>query len=223
MNYEASVLLPLYKQLNDQPIVNDMKEIIFAKVDIDMNLATGILDFGVRKSNINYLTKEENWYMSKDLDVQKMSDITIWNLIKDSTNQVNSNYGYLVYSKGNFNQIYHVIKKLKEDRNTRQAVIFYNRPSIHLECNDLGGKDFICTFYQHFFIRDNKLHCIVNMRSNDCIYGTFNDYPWFYLVYNDVFNSLENVEKGTMTFVANSFHCYKRHFELLEKIAKLNC
>lgn len=218
MNYEAEQFLPLYKELNNQPIINNMKELIHIKVDIDMNKATGILDFGVRKSSVDYLTKENNWYMSKDLDVQKMSDITIWNLIKDSTNQVNSNYGYLVYSKGNFNQIAHVIKKLKEDRNTRQAVIIYNRPSMHLEYNDLGGKDFICTFYQHFFIRDNKLNCIVNMRSNDCIYGTFNDIPWFYLVYNDVFNSLENVEKGSMLYVANSFHCYERHFELLEKI-----
>jgi len=216
MNYEASVLLPLYKQLNKQPITNGMKEIIFAKVEFDMNQATGILDFGVRKSNEDYLHKEKEWYASKSLNA--LTDITIWNNIKDLSGQVNSNYGHLVYSKSNFNQFFHTIKKLKEDRNTRQAVIIYNRPSMHLECNDLGGKDFICTMYNHFLIRENKLHCIVSMRSNDCIFGTFNDLPWFFLVYNDVFNNLENVEKGSMIYVANSFHCYERHFELLEKI-----
>lgn len=220
MNYEASVLLPLYKQLNSQPIINEMKEIIFAKAEFDMNKVTGNIDFGVRKSNKNYLDKEKEWYASKNLDVSIMSDITIWNNIKDISGQVNSNYGYLVYSKGNFNQFHHVVKKLKEDKNTRQAIILYNRPSIHLEANDLGGKDFICTLAQHFFIRDNKLDCITNMRSNDCIFGTFNDLPWFFLVYNDVFNQLDNIEKGTLTFVANSFHCYERHFDLLEKLTK---
>lgn len=220
MNYEASVLLPLYKQLNKQPITNGMKEIIFAKVEFDMNQATGILDFSVRKSNEDYLHKEKEWYASKSLNA--LTDITIWNNIKDLSGQVNSNYGYLVYSKGNFNQFHHVVKKLKEDRNTRQAIILYNRPSIHLEANDLGGKDFICTLAQHFFIRDNKLDCIVSMRSCDAFYGLFYDLPWFENVYNDVFNQLDNIEKGTLTFVANSFHCYERHFDLLEKLTKTN-
>jgi len=222
MNYEAMQFLPLYQQLNKQPIVNDMKELLFIRVDLDMNRTTGILDFTARKSNKDYLTKEKEWYLSKDLSTQKMFDIAIWNAVKDSSNQVNSNYGYLVYSKGNFNQIEHVVKKLKEDKNTRQAVIIYNRPSIHLEWDDLGSKDFICTFYQHFFIRDNKLDCITSMRSNDCIFGTFNDIPWFEYVYNDVFSRLDGgIEKGTLVFTANSFHCYSRHFSVLDKIASL--
>lgn len=216
MNYEANVLLSLYKQLNEQPVINDMKEIIFAKAEFDMNKATGIIDFGVRKSNEDYLHKEKEWYASKSLNA--LTDITIWNNIKDLSGQVNSNYGYLVYSKGNFNQFHHVVKKLKEDRNTRQAIILYNRPSIHLEAKDLGGRDFICTLAQHFFIRDNKLHCIVSMRSCDAFYGLFYDLPWFEIVYNNVFNSLENIEKGSMIFTANSFHCYKKHFSVLENI-----
>ena len=216
MNYEAEVLLPLYKQLNEQPIINGMKEIIFAKAEFDMNKTTGIIDFGVRKSNEDYLHKEKKWYKSKSLNA--LTDIKIWNDIKDLSGQVNSNYGYLVYGKGNFNQFNHVVKKLKEDRNSRQAIIIYNRPSIHLEWNDLGSKDFICTLFQHFFIRNNKLDCIVSMRSNDCIFGTFNDLPWFFEVYNDVFNQLENVEKGKLIFTANSFHCYKKHFTVLENI-----
>ena len=220
MNYEAKVLLPLYKQLNAQPIHNNMKEIIFTKTDFDMTKATGIIDFGIRKSNEEYLHKETNWYKSKSLNA--LTDIKIWNDIKDVSGQINSNYGYLVYSKGNYNQFAHVVKKLKEDKNTRQAVILYNRPSIHLEHNDLGSKDFICTFYQHFFIRNNKLDCITSMRSNDCIYGTFNDLPWFFNVYNDIFNQLNNVEKGTMSFITNSFHCYEKHFEILSKISKID-
>lgn len=62
------------------------------------------------------------------------------------------------------------------------------------------------------------------MRSNDCVFGIFNDLPWFEYVYNDMYqrllNRYINLEKGSLTYIANSFHCYERHFGVLEKIAE---
>jgi len=95
-----------------------------------------------------------------------------------------------------------------------------------LEYNALNCSDFICTNFQHFFIRNNTLQCVTSMRSNDCIFGSFNDIPWFVYVYNDMYTKLlttySDLKKGSMVFVPNSFHAYERHFDLVKQIALEN-
>lgn len=109
------------------------------------------------------------------------------------------------------------------ERQSFQQDIIYNRPTIHEDAYEDEKHDFICTLYQQFFIRNNRLECITNMRSNDCIFGIFNDSPWFEYVYNDMYQKLltkyKDLEKGSLIYIANSFHCYERHFEVLERIA----
>lgn len=226
MNYEAGVLAPIYKELNrKEKQANGTKEILFMNAQFDMNKATGKIEFESRKSNEDYLKKELDWYLSLDPTIEKVKDVKIWNSIcskEDST--VNSQYGILVYGEENGNQFQKVLDSLIKDKDSRQAVIIYTRPSIHEEAYEGGKHDFICTFYQQFFIRNNRLECITNMRSNDCIFGIFNDLPWFEYVYNDMYRSLlnkyTNLEKGKLTYVANSFHCYERHFGVLERITE---
>lgn len=226
MNYEAEVLLPIYKELNKQEKQgNGTKEILFMNAKFDMNRVTGKIEFASRKSNEDYLKKELDWYLSLDPTIEKVKDVKIWQNIcskKDLT--VNSQYGILVYGESNGYQFQKAFDSLIKDKDSRQAVIIYNRPSIHEDAYEDGKHDFICTFYQQFFIRNNRLECITNMRSNDCIFGIFNDLPWFEYVYNDMYgkllNKYTNLEKGNLVYVANSFHCYERHFNLLERIAE---
>lgn len=225
MNYEAAVLSPIYKELSKQEKQeNGTKEILFMHVSFDMSKVTGKVEFASRKSNENYLKRELDWYLSLDPTIEKVKDVKIWQNIcskKDST--VNSQYGILVYGEENNNQFQKALDSLIKDKDSRQAVIIYNRPSIHEDAYRDGKHDFICTFYQQFFIRNDRLECITNMRSNDCIFGIFNDLPWFECVYNDMYRELlktyPNLEKDKLIYIANSFHCYERHFELLNKIA----
>lgn len=225
MNYEAAVLSPIYKELSKQEKQeNGTKEILFMNAVFDMNKVTGKIEFASRKSNEDYLKKELDWYLSLDPTIEKVKDIKIWQNIcskKDST--VNSQYGILVYGEENSCQFQKALDSLIKDKDSRQAVIIYNRPSIHEDAYRDGKHDFICTFYQQFFVRNSRLECITNMRSNDCIFGIFNDLPWFEYVYNDMYRELlktyPNLEKDKLIYIANSFHCYERHFELLNKIA----
>lgn len=227
MNYEAEVLHPIYKELSRQEKQgNGTKEILFMRACFDMNKVTGKIEFTGRKSNEDYLKKELDWYLSLDPTIEKVKDVKIWQNIcskKDFT--VNSQYGILVYGEENGCQFQKALESLNKDKDSRQAVIIYNRPTIHEDAYKDGKHDFICTFYQQFFIRNNRLMCITNMRSNDCIFGIFNDLPWFEYVYNDMYSKLlaryTNLEKGNLVYVANSFHCYERHFELLDRIALL--
>lgn len=219
----------LQEKLKNEDFVIDKSGVKIVEV-IDANIKEldpfqEKLNFKGKKTNEEYVKKEKQWYLSMDLRIIGwVDDVAIWNYCcsKDEKKTINSNYGYLVYSKENHNQFYNCLNTLKNHKDSRQAVILYNRPSIHNEWNESGKSDFICTFYQHFFIRNNKLICITNMRSNDCVFGLFNDLPWFFYVYRDMYNKLlesyPNLEKGFINFNANSLHVYERHFDLLSKI-----
>ena len=135
MNYEAEVLHPIYKELNDQEKQdNGTKEMLFMNAAFDMNSVTGKIEFESRKSNEDYLKKELSWYLSLDPTIEKVGDVKIWQNIcskKDST--VNSQYGILVYGEENGSQFQKAFESLVNDKDSRQAVIIYNRPSIHEE------------------------------------------------------------------------------------------
>ena len=44
--------------------------------------------------------------------------------------------------------------------------------------NCQGMSDFICTNAVSYMIRDDELISVVQMRSNDVVYGYKNDYAW---------------------------------------------
>ena len=96
--------------------------------------------------------------MSQDLSIKGwMDDIKIWQFCasKDDKQEINSNYGWCVFSEANGNQYENCLKKLQADPNSREAMLIYTRPSIHHDAVENGKHDFICTNYSHFFIRNN--------------------------------------------------------------------
>jgi len=232
MNNVAKQFYPYYlelynKLLNEEFVIDKsgvkMVEIIAPRVEIDLN-EDGFIDFVSRKSPRKYIELETDWYKSNLLSIEKVSNIEIWNKVCDKNKEVNSNYGYLVYGRGNFNQFDNCLEKLKSHKESRQAIILYNRPSMHYEWNSFGGSDFTCTLSQQFFIRNDSLNCVTSMRSNDSIFGTFSDVPWFTFVIKDMyFRLLETypeIKLGVHVFIPNSFHCYEKHFSLLRDIVE---
>jgi thymidylate synthase len=56
--------------------------------------------------------------------------------------------------------------------------MIYTRPSMQFEYNRAGMSDFMCTNTVQYLIRGGNVHAIVNMRSNDVVFGYKNDYAW---------------------------------------------
>jgi len=231
MNENAKRLQPLYqelaKKIDEQDFLTDKSgvrvvELIAPRVVLDPR--EGSVDFEAKKSPSKYIQKESDWYHSHELNIARVSDVEIWNKVCDVNNEVNSNYGNLVYSRNNFSQFSSVEETLKQHKESRQGLIIYTRPSIHLEWNSHGASDFICTNYQQFFIRNDKLHCVTSMRSQDAIFGTLNDLPFFHSVMTHMWQRLveayTHLSIGDHIFIPNSFHAYERHFELVKQIAK---
>lgn len=167
--------------------------------------------------NYEYINREFEWYLSQSLDVNDIPGNVpqIWQDISDKDGMINSNYGYLIYSTENFEQYRKVKDELKKNPNSRRAVMIYTRPTMHEEYNVNGMSDFICTNAVQYLIRDNKLHAVVQMRSNDVVFGYRNDYAWQNQVLHDLARDL-NIDCGDITWQVGSLHVYERHFKFIE-------
>ncbi len=198
-----------------QPRDLKVKEAILSNFVI--NPKQPIADFPQRNFNWKYLAGEMAWYLKQDRDVDYIGNFSnFWSRITNpDTNEINSNYGSLVFNKEQFGW---VIDSLEQDKNSRQDIMFFNSPKFQFE----GNKDFVCTMYANFFIRHNILHMKVQMRSNDIFYGLTFDAPFFAFLQQSVYLKLKEtypeLELGMYYHFADNLHFYERHFELAEQI-----
>ena len=182
------------------------------------------------KPNVKYQHAELDWYKSQSLNVNDLQKYygkvpVIWKEHAASKDGwINSNYGWMIYSKENGSQYDNAIKKLKEDRNTRQASMIYTRPSMHHDWDYQGKSDFCCTNAVTYYIKKDEfgydnVHACVQMRSNDAVFGYLNDFYWQYEVLSDVAYDL-GISQGDIFWQAQSLHVYERHFHHVEEYCK---
>jgi len=192
-----------------------VKESILSNFVIDPK--EPIANFDKRKFNWKYLAGELAWYLDQDRDVDFIGSFSnFWGtLTNPGTNEINSNYGSLIFNKEQFGW---VIDSLVADKNSRQAIMFFNQPKFQFE----GNKDFVCTMYANFFIRDNKLNMKVQMRSNDIFYGLTFDAPFFSFLLQSVHIKLmetyPDLQLGDYYHFTDNLHFYERHFSLADSI-----
>lgn len=150
-----------------------------------------------------------------------------WNACctQDDKKEVNSNYGWCVFSEENGSQYDNCLEVLKKDKTTRNAIIMYNRPSIYKDYKRDGMHDMICTLASQFFIRqidgEDTLIMVHYMRSNDIRYGFIcSDLAWNCFVYQNMYEDLKSVypdlKTGFIRWTSNSMHLYSRHFDDLK-------
>jgi thymidylate synthase len=192
----------------------EVSELMYAGYAVDPTQP--IANFSSREFNWKYFAGELVWYLNKDNDIDYINQFSgFWKGITNpNTNEINSNYGSLLFGE----QLQWVTDSLKKDKNTRQAIAFLNQPKYQFE----GNKDFVCTMYLNFSIREDKLDMKVQMRSNDIFYGLTFDAPFFALVHQHVYLWLKStypeLSLGTYYHFADNIHFYERHYALAEKI-----
>jgi len=177
--------------------------------------------------NDEYIKREIDWYLSESLYVYDIPEKTpeIWKQISSTKGKINSNYGQLIFSKENHKQYNHVCQQLLSDPNSRRAVMIYQRPTMHDDFSVDGMSDFICTNAVQYMVRDNALHAVVQMRSNDVVFGYRNDYAWQKFVLDRLVKDLNDFGENTysagdITWQVGSLHVYERHFKFIDKEIK---
>ena len=184
-------------------------------------------DYILREPNYDYIKREIEWYESQSLNVYNIPGETpaIWKACADVNGEINSNYGWMIWSKENGSQYNNCIWQLVNDPVTRNAVMIYNRPSMHVDATSNHKHDFCCTYAVQCFLNPTddgySLKYIVYQRSQDAIFGYNNDINWHLYVYKLMQKELSEKLKcpiKTELIECNdgSLHVYERHFKFLE-------
>ena len=232
-----SFLYPLYNKITNKEFVNTganasqtvgqetYVELIARKVQLDPYAPYIYIDKNFQTPK-KYVKAELDWYKSMDLSIighEGIESNPTWQscCTKDEKKEINSNYGWCVFSEENGSQYDNCLEVLKKDKTTRNAIIMYNRPEIYKDYKRDGMHDMICTFMSHFFIRNNRLYMIHNMRSNDVRYGFIcSDLAWNCFVYQNMYedskSTYPDLEVGTIIWTSDSMHLYSRHFDDLK-------
>ena len=185
----------------------------------------------IREPNYNYFNRELEWYKSESLNVNDIPGGApeMWRICASPSGYINSNYGWMIWSKDNGYQFDSCFKKLLDDPHTREACMIYNRPSMQEEYNKDGMHDFCCTYSVQCFLNEdeqNKTHLkyIVYMRSNDAVFGFDNDSLWHQNVQLMLANKLSQKDALNKEIIcdniiwhAGSLHVYERHFKYLDE------
>jgi thymidylate synthase len=108
------------------------------------------------------------------------------------------------------------IDKLRNDSDTRQAVITLWNPNLD---NQPNKRDYPCTILHQFRIRNNKLNMSVYMRSNDVWLGAAYDFFQFTRV-QIAMASVLGIEPGKYAHHVGSLHIYEQHYDSAESLKK---
>ncbi|HOY80529.1 MAG TPA: thymidylate synthase [Rhodoglobus sp.] len=126
-------------------------------------------------------------------------------------------YGPRIRSWNGEDQLENVIRLLREDPMTRQAVISIWDPASDLTSETL---DRPCNNWLHFLTRDGVLNLNIAIRSNDVMWGWsgINFFEWSVLL--EVVASCTGLKVGNLYFNVSSLHLYERHFEKAKRIVE---
>jgi len=119
-------------------------------------------------------------------------------------------------------QFEYISKAFERDPYTRQAVITIGDPAkdcfgeAHILKNTM---DFPCTKSLHFQRTGDRLDLIVHMRSNDFVWGACGVNIFNFTFIQEYFAQILGLKVGSYYHVADNFHYYDYHRELLSEIA----
>jgi len=181
------------------------------------------------KPSDEYINHELIWYRSHSCNINDIygddrEPPKAWQLSANKYGEINSNYGCLINSDKYYGQYGMALDELLYNKDSRRATMIYQRPSIWVEYEEDGKNDFICTNAVTYYVRDGELHAVVQMRSNDVVYGYKNDYAWQLHVLEELvhdYNSckkytIEEVKPGDIIWQVQNLHVYERHFDLVK-------
>lgn len=145
------------------------------------------------------------WYLS-GTSALKFIQYYIRQYVHDSEDgsTIHGAYGPRLFDANGINQIENIIQLLRKKPRSRRAVIqIFSAADIARE-----RKEIPCTSTLQFLMPDNKLSLVVNMRSNDALYGLPHDVFAFTMLQEIVARTLD-VEIGKYVHFVGSMHLYE--------------
>ena len=219
----------LLKDVYNNPefeVFGDFKECLNVSFTLSNIMNNEVINH-YKAPNYKYAKEYFKHIISGNTNVNKLAEINpIVKKFTDSTGlptNFTSQYGPRIKS-----QLPRVIKLLKEDTHTRRAVINILDKDDKIIWDIETTHEYPCTNIIHFFIRKNKLHCLVQMRSNNMVNTITYDVYIFTNLMKYVYNKLKKIEEigykglqwGNYHHQISSAHIFNRDNKLVELILK---
>lgn len=134
----------------------------------------------------------------------------------DSHLDFNSNYGIYAYSEYGLDKC---IERLAKNNMTRQAMFCINNN----EAMSDRSIDKLCTNTIQFFIRNNRLQMVIQMRASNFItllpYDSFMFCFWYFYVFNKLYNeyNMKDLKIDYINIYASTIHYYKKNLDNINK------
>jgi len=184
-----------------------IREIIDAKLVLKNPLAR--LSISESRSTPFSAFGEFLWYYSGRRDLEFIEYyIRRYKNWSDDGETIYDAYGPRIKGEDDFpNQLMNIINLLKRRRNSKKAVIqIYSGEDLDKHIN-LSVKNIPCTLGFQFLIRDDELTMIVNMRSNDVIWGLPHDL-FSFTMFQEIVAREVGCELGEYVHNVGSLHYY---------------
>ncbi len=147
------------------------------------------------------------WYLSGKNDLSFIEYfLKAYHKSAEADGLIHGAYGPRLFPKDRPSQIEQVIDRLENKPTTRQAVIqLFDSADIAIGTQ---YKDVPCTCTIQFLCREQRLSCIVNMRSNDAYKGLPHDIFCFTMIQEMVAKRL-GLDLGEYHHIIGSLHLYE--------------
>ena len=170
-----------------------------------------------RDANPFFHLMEGLWMLAGCNDVEWISRYNnTFSQFSDNGITFNAAYGYRWRKHFNRDQLDELVKMLKDEPNTRRAVISMWDP--YADFNQ-SGKDFPCNLNIAFRIRKDKLTMTVFNRSNDIIWGAYGANAVHMSMLQEYIAARVGIEIDRYTQVSNDYHAY---VEVLDRVGSPN-
>lgn len=149
------------------------------------------------------------WYLAKSNDLAFIQHYISRYKKSADGDVIHGGYGPRLFNWRTINQFKNVEERLKRNPDSRRAVIqLFDGCDIAEKHNDVP-----CTCTLQFMVRQNQLHLVTYMRSNDAFWGLPHDVFCFTMLQEIMARKL-SIEIGTYKHMVGSLHLY---VDLMEK------
>ncbi|MCA9232920.1 MAG: thymidylate synthase [Planctomycetales bacterium] len=155
------------------------------------------------------------WYLTKDDDPEFIAAyIPKYRDEVGPSGRINGAYGPRLFSAYGLDQIEAVVELLHRKPDTRRAVI-----QLYAGTDLRTDEEVPCTTTLQFFIRENQLHLMASLRSNDAYFGLPHDIFFFTMVQEMIATRMK-LKLGEYRQMVGSFHLYGKHQERAARYRK---
>ena len=194
-----------------RPRGRDVREKIGIQYKYD--LSNSVITLAERNMNYGFMFAEAAWILSGRNDLDYITKyMKSYSNYSDDGLTLNGAYGPKIVD-----QLSWCKEQIVKDKDTRQSFlnIWRERPA--------KSKDIPCTTSIQFLVRDNVLHLVVNMRSQDVLLGFCYDVFVFSMIARAMQLMLletksKDVDLGICTVNVGSFHLYDSDYDTYYKM-----